>query len=78
MSNGISGPSFEQDVKPLFRDKDQRSMDFLLDLWNYEDVRANAEAILARLQAGTMPCDGAWPDEQVAIFQQWADGGMAP
>lgn len=78
MPNGNAAPSFEQDVKPLFRDKDQQSMDFLFDLWSYEDVRANAQAILARLQAGTMPCDGAWPHEQVALFQQWADGGMAP
>jgi len=22
-----------------------------------------------------MPCDGAWPREQVDIFRRWAEGG---
>ena len=36
-------------------------MRFAFDLWSYEDVSANATAILEKLSAGTMPCDGAWP-----------------
>jgi hypothetical protein len=24
---------------------------------------------------GTMPCDGAWPDEQIAAFQDWVKAG---
>ena len=70
--------SFERDIRPLFREVDHDSMDWLLDLWSYEDVKAHATEILAQLQAGAMPCDGAWPAEQVALFQRWAEGIMAP
>jgi hypothetical protein len=70
--------TFEQDIRPLFRDGDVRSMSFAFDLSSYDDVRANAEAIHGRLANGTMPCDGAWPTEDVARFQAWIDGGFAP
>jgi len=52
-------------------------MSSTFDLSSYDDVRANAEAIQAQLAAGTMPCDGAWPPEDVARFKAWADGGFA-
>jgi hypothetical protein len=52
--------------------------DFGLDLSSYDDVRAKAGAILARLEDGSMPCDGPWPKEQLALFQQWMEEGMAP
>jgi hypothetical protein len=45
------------------------------DLSAYDDVRANAEAICGRLAAGTMPCDGAWPAEDVERFRIWIDNG---
>ena len=67
--------SFETDVKPLFRERDRGSMLASFDLWSYDDVSEHADAILARLQDGTMPCDGAWPQEQVDIFQRWIEGG---
>jgi hypothetical protein len=66
---------FEEDVKPLFRDRDRDSMRFAFDLWSVEDVSTNADGILARLEAGTMPCDGAWPAEQIAVFRRWIDAG---
>jgi len=25
-----------------------------------------------------MPCDGAWPKEQIDLFKQWMDEGMQP
>jgi hypothetical protein len=43
------------------------------DLWSYDDVSAHADAILSRLRAGTMPCDGPWPAAQVDVFQHWMD-----
>ena len=49
-----------------------------LDLSRYEDIRAHAVAIQARLATGSMPCDGRWPDDQVARFTAWLAGGMAP
>ena len=50
-------------------------MRFAFDLWSYDHVTAHADDILARVRAGTMPCDGAWRDEQVDAFQSWVDGG---
>jgi hypothetical protein len=50
-------------VKPLFRERDRGAMLSRFDLWSYDDVKANAEAILGQLAGGDMPCDGAWPDE---------------
>ena len=72
--------SFAHDIRPLFRDSpDIDSMKgYGLDLSSYEDVKAKAEGIYSRLEDGSMPCDGAWPQEQVAKFKSWIDDGMAP
>lgn len=70
--------TFAQDIRPLFRDRDVRSMSFAFDLSSYEDVRTNAEEIYARLADGSMPCDGGWPSEDVARFRAWIDGGSLP
>jgi hypothetical protein len=67
--------SFEQHVKPLFREGDRQLMKWAFDLWSHDDVAANRDAILGRLREGTMPCDGAWSDEQVAVFQGWVEAG---
>ncbi|HKA27543.1 MAG TPA: hypothetical protein VKD88_09220 [Gaiellaceae bacterium] len=66
---------FDQDIKPLFREHDRESMKWAFDLWSYDDVSANDDAILAKLKDGSMPCDGAWPAEQVDLFQRWVDAG---
>jgi hypothetical protein len=50
-------------------------MDFAFDLWDYDDVRDNAQAILGRLTAGNMPCDGAWPEERITLFRRWLEAG---
>jgi hypothetical protein len=71
-------PSYETEIRMLFRERDQRSMTFAFDLWAYDDVRAHADEILGRLRNGSMPCDGAWPDEQIQLFQRWIDSGMSP
>jgi hypothetical protein len=68
--------SYAQDIKPLFREGDRESMSSAFDLWSYDDVVQNSDAILGRLRDGTMPCDGAWPEEQVDVFQRWVDAGM--
>jgi hypothetical protein len=49
---------------------------FAFDLWSYDDVARHSDAIVRRLRSGTMPCDGAWPDAQVDVFQRWIDGGV--
>ena len=71
-------PGFERDIRPLFRPGDVEAMSFAFDLTSYEDVRANAEDIYERLADGSMPCDSAWPDEQVERFRAWIDSGSPP
>ena len=65
-------------IRPLFRDKDRQRMEWAFDLWRYEDVKENAEAILQRVEDGDMPCDGGWPEEQIGRLRSWVRGGMAP
>jgi hypothetical protein len=69
--------SFARDIRPLFRDKDVDEMSFAFDLSNYDDVKSNAAGIYDRLTEGSMPCDGAWPENQIALFQQWMDEGYS-
>jgi truncated hemoglobin YjbI/uncharacterized Fe-S cluster protein YjdI len=63
---------FADHIKPLFRARDRRSMRFAFDLWSYDDVREHAPAILERIRDGSMPCDGAWPEEQIAVLARWS------
>ena len=67
----MADPSFANDIKPLFREKDRNSMLARFDLWSYQDVRDHAPAILGTLQAGTMPCDGPWSADDIDRFAQW-------
>ena len=69
--------SFRRHIKPLFRDRDRQSMRFAFDLSEYADVKANAKAILERLQNGSMPCDGPWAEAKVKAFARWIDTGAA-
>ena len=70
--------TFEQDSRPLFRERDREAMKSRFDLWSYDDVRANAQRILRVLEQVRMPCDGAWPREQVETMERWVETGMAP
>jgi hypothetical protein len=70
--------SFAKDIRPLFRAKDINSMKKAFDLSRYDDVRSHADAILGRVSAGSMPCDGPWPREQVDVFRRWVEEGMNP
>jgi hypothetical protein len=77
-AGGGGQPTFTQDVKPLFRERDRATMlkvaDF--DLWEHEDVRERSQAILARLEDGSMPCDQPWPEQRISLFRRWLDAGM--
>jgi hypothetical protein len=76
VSNDITRPvGFETSIKPMFRERDRQAMQFRFDLWSYDDVSRHADAILARLRDGTMPCDGAWPTPQIDLFHGWVEGG---
>jgi hypothetical protein len=77
MESSSKAPSFETDIKPLFREKDRDSMSSHFDLWSYDDVVRNADKILDRVRAGTMPCDGAWPEDRVELLARWVESGEA-
>ena len=72
-------PTFDNDVKPLFRERDRGAMLSVarFDLWSRDDVAEHSQEILQRLEDGSMPCDDAWPEERVAIFREWVGAGMA-
>jgi truncated hemoglobin YjbI len=67
--------SYSRHIKPLSREVDRKSMLFAFDLCSHEDVARHADAILHRLEAGTMPCDGAWSQARVEVFRRWVEVG---
>jgi hypothetical protein len=69
-------PTFEHDIRSLFRHRDTESMSFAFDLSSYDDVRDHAQGIYERVADGSMPCDGAWPAEKVSRFRAWIDAGF--
>jgi len=75
MANTTSTPGFARDIKPLFREEDRDAMDYIFDLWDYNDVSTHAENILERLDDGSMPCDEPWSTEQIDLFRRWIDAG---
>ena len=68
--------SFATDVRPLFRDKDVQSMKSMFDLSRYQDVKDNADGILATVVNGSMPCDQTWSPEQIATLKAWINDGF--
>lgn len=75
MTTNNTAPGFERDIKPLFREEDREAMEYAFDLWNYADVRDQADTILERIEDGSMPCDGEWPTEQIELFRRWIAAG---
>jgi len=73
----MAEPTFDPDIRTLFRDKDRAAMLSRFDLWSPTDVRQNAQAIVAAVEAGRMPCDGPWDPEMVDRLNRWIDGGTA-
>ncbi len=71
-----NGVSFENDIKSLFTERDQRAMRSYFDLWAYDDVRRHAAAILTDVDSGRMPCYTFWSKDKVALFRSWMDQGM--
>ncbi len=71
-------PSFDRDIRPLFRDSDVQEMLFVFDLASYDDVVEHGESIHDRLAEGSMPCDQEWPAGDVDLFRRWIDTGASP
>jgi hypothetical protein len=72
--------SFAADIRPLFRDSPdvEWMRGFALDLSSYEEVKARATEIFARLVDGSMPCDEHWSHEWLGLFRLWMEEGCAP
>ena len=73
--------SYAADINHLFRPKDIASMQkngSKFDLSLYADVVRKADDILAEMKSGDMPCDGAWPQQDIDTFQQWIADGKLP
>lgn len=75
MTTNASTPSFARDIKPLFREDDREAMIFAFDLWDYQDACGHAGEILERIEDGSMPCDMAWPEEQIELLRRWIAAG---
>jgi hypothetical protein len=71
-------PAFAVDIRPMFREKDHDAMRRAFDLWDYADVVRHAAAIGSKLHDGSMPCDGPWSAEQLAVFDRWVEQGTPP
>ncbi|HEX4361019.1 MAG TPA: CDGSH iron-sulfur domain-containing protein [Pseudonocardia sp.] len=69
---------FAQHIQGLFRARDRGAMRFAFDLHSADDVTRHADAILAKLRDGSMPCDGVWPDDRIAVFARWIEQGTRP
>ncbi|WP_327673229.1 hypothetical protein [Kitasatospora sp. NBC_00458] len=72
-------PVFELHIKPLFRATDRDHMLFSLDLWDYDSVVANIDAVIGRVDHDGMPPDdsgGPWPDEWIALLRRWKESGF--
>ena len=71
--------SFARDIKPLFTAMDREHMMGSFDLWDYEDVKANASGIYSTVEGGSMPPSGSgeprWSADMVALFKSWMDEG---
>ncbi|MFZ6657661.1 hypothetical protein [Undibacterium sp. TJN19] len=72
----MSTVSFEKDIAPLFN-QFRASMMWRLDLTKYDDVKQNADMVLAQIQGGMPP--PPYPPltkQQVAMFQAWINQGF--
>ena len=80
MADALAKTTYANDIRPLFRDEDIKAMIHArnLDLSSFDQVSESADQILKRLEAGDMPCDGAWPAKNIELFRRWiADGKLA-
>jgi hypothetical protein len=71
-------PSFERDIKPLFRPQDRSAMEYWIDLWSYEETKEEADAILERVADLSMPCDEPWDADRIQLLSDWVEQGCPP
>jgi hypothetical protein len=72
--------SYSLHFQPVFTASQKACMSGMINLDDYNDVKANAEDIYSRLADKSMPADntGPWPNEWITLFRRWIDEGCAP
>ena len=83
MGNSVS---FSKDILPLLTEVDidhMRSRGVRLDDYEFMSLPDNAAAVYRQLSSKRMPPakrggGGPWPDDDIALFQAWIDGGYEP
>jgi hypothetical protein len=73
--------SFAQDIAPMFQQFDV-NMAWRFGLTNYDDVKANAALLYARMTSLSSPMPPLpyppFTAEQIELFNQWMLDGYAP
>jgi hypothetical protein len=73
--------TYTHDIRPLFRDGDiscmARRRVMLADA-KWMCVPKNANDVYAAISSGDMPPDSPWPQDRIALFKAWMDGGLNP
>ena len=76
MSNGsvVQSPGWEEDIAGIFYPFVEQMM-WRFDLSKYEDVRANANVILGRINGGGMPPPNYPPltSDQISTYENWVN-----
>jgi hypothetical protein len=76
MSNGtvVQNPGWEEDIAGIFYPFVEQMM-WRFDLSKYEDVRANANVILGRINGGGMPPPNYPPltNDQITTYENWVN-----
>jgi hypothetical protein len=78
--------SFQEDIRPLFTERDIHAMSKAFNLASYEDVKARAGIIYDRIRGiggAVMPPppprgEGPWPQARIELFAQWMTDGYQP
>jgi hypothetical protein len=78
--------SFQDDIRPLFTDRDIHAMSKAFNLASYDDVKARAAIIYDRIRGiggAVMPPppprgEGPWPQAHIELFARWIADGYQP
>lgn len=78
--------SFEEDIRPLFTERDVHGMIKAFNLASYDDVKVHAAAIYDRIRGiggAVMPPpppkgEGPWPQARIELFAKWMADGYLP
>ena len=78
--------SFQNDILPLFTERDIRAMSKAFNLANYDDVKTHAAIIYDRIRGiggAVMPPppprgEGPWSQSRIDLFGRWMADGYEP